>query len=244
MNARVKELVARDPTFRQKLLAVLAAASLLTGSLLFARSLAPQPRPVLHPLERPCLIIDPGHGGVDGGAVAYNGIRESDLNLSISLKLRDLADFFGCACVMTRSEDVTRSDGDRYSEHRDLECRAEQVNQVGNGVLISIHQNTFPTSQPTGAQILYGPGQESRRLGEMAHSALISALQPENRRVAAPAPAELYLTSHVNCPAILVECGFLSNLSDLQKLCDDCYQSSLASVLISSFLQYSAQPSI
>lgn len=231
-----------DPYRRRRAAAVLAALLLLTVSLLISRSLAPKRLPVVLQRERPCLVIDPGHGGPDGGAVAPNGVKESDLNLSIALKLRDLASFFGCSCSLTREDDSTKSDGPSYSEHEDLVRRSELANGVEDGVLISIHQNTFPTSQPSGAQVLYGRDPESRRLGELAHAALVSALQPENRRVAAPAPAALYLTSHVNCPVILVECGFLSNLDDLRQLCGEDYQRALAAVLLSSFLQYTAQP--
>ena len=79
---------------------------------------------------------------------------------------------------------------------------------MGGGLLISIHQNCFPTSQPSGAQVLYAPGEESRRLGELTQGDIVSSLQPENRRVAEPASPGLYLTTHVSCPMVLVECGF------------------------------------
>lgn len=228
----------------QRGLAVLSAIILLTGSLWFASTMDPGLLPVVRTLERPCLVIDPGHGGIDGGAVAYNGVKESELNLSIALKLRDLAAFAGCACVMTREDDTTRSDGPNYSEHEDLVRRTETVNGVQNGVLISIHQNCFPTSQPSGAQVMYASGEDSRRLGESVQTCILSTLEPENRRVAGPAPKNLYLTAHASCPAVLVECGFLSNFSDLQRLCDDRYQSSFAMVLLSAFLQYSSAPTI
>lgn len=190
------------------------------------------------------LIVDPGHGGIDGGAIAYDGTKESDLNLSIALKLRALCDFCGVDCVLTRSDDSRRTDILHYSEHEDLVHRADLIDAVPNGVLISIHQNTYPSSQPWGAQVLYAQGEESRRFGELCHGLLLSALQPENRRVAEPAPKSLYITSTVRCPAILVECGFLSNLSDLEHLKDDHYQSALAAVLLSAYFQYDSQKSL
>ncbi len=244
MKQQSSAAAARDPYSRQRLAAVMLAVFILISSLLISRALAPERVPVVRQRERPCLIVDPGHGGPDGGALAYNGVKESDLNLSISLKLRDLAAFYGCPCILTREDDSTKSDGPAYSEHEDLVRRTELANGKEGAVLISIHQNTFPTSQPSGAQVLYGVGPESRRLGELTHAGILSALQPENRRVAAPASSGLYLASHVNCPFILVECGFLTNLSDLQQLCDGNYQSELAAVLLSSFLQYSAQPNV
>ncbi len=226
------------PFRRQRILAVLSSVLLLIGSLYFARWMLPEREPALAELKRPVLLIDPGHGGYDGGAIAYNGVKESDLNLSIALKMQDLAAFYGLSAVMTRQDDSPRTDTASYSEHEDLVYRADLANSLSSCILFSIHQNTFPTSQPSGAQILYGPDAESRRLGELTHRNLINGIQPENRRVAAPAPKELFLTSHVNCPVILVECGFLSNLSDLQRLCDGRYQSSLAAALMGSYLQF------
>lgn len=225
---------------RQRMLAVFAALAMLLGSLWFARTMAPRRESVALLYQASCLVIDPGHGGLDGGAIAYNGVKESDLNLEIGLKLRDLAAFCGVETQMTRQDDLPRTAAQDYSEHEDLVYRANFAGQIPNAVLISIHQNTFPTSQPSGAQVLYGPDAESRKLGELTHRNLIDGLQPQNRRVAEPAPKSLYLTAHVQCPVILVECGFLSNLSDLQLLSDPNYQRSLAAVLLASYLQYTA----
>ena len=139
---------------------------------------------------------------------------------------------------MTRNDDSSRTDLASYSEHEDLVYRTELINAVPHGVLISIHQNYFPTSQPSGAQVLYAAGESSRALGEKTHAELVSYLQPDNRRLAEPAPEKLYITSHVRCPAILVECGFLSNLTDLKNLEDDGYQTSLSLVLFHAYLGY------
>lgn len=231
-----------DPYRLRRRAAVLAAVAILLGALLIARSLSPEPLAVSGSAQQVSLILDPGHGGLDGGAIAYDGTKESDLNLSIALKLRDLAAFYGIPVYMTREDDSPRTDAQSYSEHEDLVFRAEQINAVGGGLCISIHQNFFPTSQPSGAQVLYAATPESRRLGELTQGAIVSSLQPENRRVAEPASPGLYLTSHVSCPMVLVECGFLSNLSDLQKLCRAEYQSSLAVTLLYACLQYTNSP--
>ncbi len=186
----------------------------------------------------PCLVIDPGHGGIDGGAIAFNGVKESDINLAIGLKLRSLADFMGLRNVMTREGTQQQTEYDRYSEHEDLMQRTELINSVPNGVLISIHQNFYPTSQPSGAEILYAPGEKSRVLGEITQKILVSLLQPGNRRVAGPAAKNLYVPSHISCPGILAECGFLSNITDLELLMQDRYQTSLAAVLLLSYMQF------
>lgn len=240
MRSEMHERTGRDPWRKQRVLTLLAAILLLVVAFVLARMEAPAVEPTLAAVSRPCLIIDPGHGGIDGGALAYNGVKESDLNLAIALKLRDLASFYGCETVMTREDDSRRTDILSYSEHEDLVHRAELVNQVPEGLLISIHQNCFPTSQPSGAQVLYGPGEESRRWGELTHRLILTALQPENRRVAEPASPGLYLTSHVDHPAILVECGFLSNFTDLQLLSGEDYQKAFAAALLGAYLQYTA----
>ena len=139
---------------------------------------------------------------------------------------------------MTRQDDGSRSGPERYSEHEDLVSRADFVNASENPVLISIHQNCYPTGQPSGPQVLYAATESSESLGKLTHQNLIGCLYPGNRRVAEPASRKLYVLNHVSCPAILVECGFLSNLSDLGKLSDSSYQTTLSAVLMASYLQY------
>ena len=241
MEAERKQDCTVDPYRRQRLLVLLTALVLLIGALHAANIFRRESYSVFHPQSRPCLVLDPGHGGIDGGAIAYDGTKESDLNLAIALKLRDLASFYGCDTEMTRSDDSRRTDFMGYSEHEDLVFRVNLINQVPNGVLFSIHQNYYPSSQPRGAQVLYAAGEESKRLGELTHSLLLRSLQPENRRVAQPAGKELYITAHAVCPAVLVECGFLSNFDDLQQLRSDLYQTKLAAVLLTAFLQYTEQ---
>ena len=184
------------------------------------------------------LVIDAGHGGIDCGALGGDGTRESDLNLAIALKLRALAELYGQDNLMIRQDDSTKSDTEVYSEHRDLECRTELTNTARNPVYISIHQNTYPTGQPSGPQVIYARAEGSRELGTLTHTNLLRSLYPECRRVAEPAEKRLYVLSHVSCPAILVECGFMSNLIDLQHLKDSSFQTGLAAVLLGSFLQY------
>ena len=184
------------------------------------------------------LVIDAGDGGIDCGALGLDGTRESDLNLAIALKLRALAELYGQDNLMIRQDDSTKSDTESYSEHRDLECRTELTNSARNPVYISIHQNTYPTGQPSGPQVIYAAAEGSRDLGALTHANLLRSLYPDCRRVAEPATRRLYVLSHVNCPAILVECGFLSNMIDLERLKDSSFQTGLAAVLMGSFLQF------
>ena len=220
--------------------ALLVLAILLIAAV-FISILGPKTEPAAHVAggrEISTLVIDPGHGGIDGGAVGADGTKESESNLAIALKLRALAEFYALENTMTRQDDSSRSDAQRYSEHEDLVSRADLVNATENPVLISIHQNCYPTGQPSGPQVLYAATETSESLGKLTHQNLIGCLYPGNRRVAEPASKKLYLLNHVSCPAILVEGGFLSNLSDLGKLSDSSYQTMLSTVLMASYLQY------
>ena len=184
------------------------------------------------------LVIDPGHGGIDGGAISAEGIKESDINLAIAIRLEKILVFLGQPVRLTRSDDSCKTDFSNYSEHEDLEERTSFINGTPGAILISIHQNDFLTSQPSGSQVLYASTPGSEELGKRCHQNLISSLDPENRRVAEPAPKALYITSHVTCPAVLVECGFMSNNFDVQKLCRGEYQCAIALILSASLLQY------
>ena len=191
--------------------------------------------------DGPVLIIDPGHGGADGGAQAADGSVESALNLSVAKKLNALAGLFGVETVMTReSEDIAYPDGaDSIAgmKRADQHARAELIASVPDGVLISIHQNYYPDERPSGAVVLYAAAEGSRELGEAAQSLLVEKLDSSNRRVAAPVDDEVYLMRSAECPAILVECGFMSNPAELEKLKSGSYQFKIAAVLLSAYLQ-------
>ena len=113
------------------------------------------------------LVIDAGHGGIDGGAISDDGTKESDINLAIALRLDSIVRFCGQKTVMTRLDDSLKTDMISYSEHKDLESRAAMINNTANAVLISIHQNDYPTAQPKGAQVLYSSHEGSERLGKL-----------------------------------------------------------------------------
>lgn len=186
----------------------------------------------------PTLVIDAGHGGFDGGAISDDGTKESDINLAIALRLESIVRFCGQRTVMTRWDDSKKTDLISYSEHEDLKARVELANSTEHPILISIHQNYYPTAQPKGAQVLYSGFRGSEELGKLIQSNLVSQLDPENRRLAAPAPSELYLTANTRCPAILLECGFMSNNFEVLKLKDSTYQNALAVVVAASYLTY------
>ena len=190
------------------------------------------------------LVLDPGHGGFDGGAVSDDGTRESDLNLSIAGKTRLIAELLGQKTIMTRENDSARTDFASYSEHEDLVHRVKIINQTPGAVLMSIHQNTFPSSRPRGPQVLYASDDVSRQMGCFFQELLASCLLPESRRVAAPAGREIYILNHVRCPAILVECGFLSHPEEAAALEKAEYQKKLAVILAGGFLKFTGDESV
>ena len=195
-------------------------------------------KPVLNQNSRSTLVLDAGHGGIDGGAISDSGLKESDINLQIALKTEALVRFLGINTVMTRETDTDNSDNKAYSEHDNLVQRAKLANSTENAVLISIHQNKFPSAVVSGAEVMYSDNDDSKALGLITQDNLVTLLDSSNRRVARPAPKELLLTSSVECPTILVECGFMSNPQEVQKLASNDYQLKLAAILAGSYIQF------
>ena len=223
---------------------VLAAALLLTaltirldrGGEEAVPTLAGPPR-----LQGTTVVIDAGHGGEDGGAVSSAGTVESGLNLAIALRLDAVLALYGVDTVLLRTEDVSLHDPDaqtlREKKASDLRNRAEMVEAIPNALLVSIHQNTYAgSSRYRGAQVFYADAESSGALAEHAQSILRQALDPENTRQAAKLPGAVYLMDHITCPAILVECGFLSNPEEDTLLRTTGYQTKLASALASALL--------
>jgi N-acetylmuramoyl-L-alanine amidase len=186
-------------------------------------------------------VIDPGHGGEDGGAVADGGIVESKINLDISIRLKHLFCLIGTGPVMVRESDISLHDKDadtlRRKKVSDLKNRVALVNSVDDAFLISIHQNSYPESRYRGAHVFYS-SEESKPLAEMLQKRLRDLLDPGNRREAKKVPSSVYLMKHVSCPAILVECGFLTNPQELQLLRDPKYQKKLALVIAATYLDF------
>ena len=190
----------------------------------------------------PCLVIDAGHGGLDGGAVSTEGQKESEINLAIASDLFDLCRFLGLDCRMTRETEELdyppEAKSVREKKVWDLQRRAAFINGMHNAILLSIHQNQYPDTRPSGTQVIYAATDGSREFASLTHESLRRLLCPESRRVPVPAGNGIYLLNNVDCDAILVECGFLSNPAEVQKLRSAEYQRKIASILCASFLEY------
>lgn len=224
----------------KRLIKIVLIVALLAAAAVFVKIFVSNGglKPVINQNSRSTLVLDAGHGGIDGGAISDSGLKESDINLQIALKTEALVRFLGIDTVMTRETDTNNSDNKAYSEHDNLVQRAKLANSTENAVLISIHQNKFPSAVVSGAEVMYSDNDDSKALGLITQDNLVTLLDSSNRRVARPAPKELLLTSSVECPTILVECGFMSNPQEVQKLASNDYQLKLAAILAGSYIQF------
>ena len=185
------------------------------------------------------ILLDAGHGGEDGGAVGVGGIIEKDINLSITLKTAAFLEFLGYNVEFTRKTDtMTCDDGLKTLRQRkvsDIKNRLEQMEKSNCICVISIHQNIFG-GDAHGAQVFYSvENPQSKLLAKSIQSGIVSLIQPENKRVIKQATKDIYILYHTTKPAVLVECGFISNSGEAAMLSDDAYQNKVAfAVAISS----------
>lgn len=225
---------------------VLLAGALLGTVVLLALAISrlnniakPVMEPALFGRAQP-LVLDAGHGGEDGGAVSITGVPESRFNLAIVLKLRDVLGMYGVDPILLREEDISLHNSSantlREKKRSDLENRVSAIEEVEGGTLLSIHQNTYPSSRYHGTHVFYAPTQGSQDLAEHFQNSIKAALQADNERVAKQIPDTVYIMNHITCPAILIECGFLTNPEEEALLRDENYQRKLAAVVAGAWL--------
>jgi len=188
-------------------------------------------------------LANSAHGGFDGGAVANDGTVEKDINLEISLILCDFLRAGGYDVILTRQSDVSTDDveTDRISTRKksDLKNRLELMKDYEDAVFVSIHLNKFTTSAANGSQIFYSDNcEESKILGEHIQKKIVSMLQPYNTRVNKKATSSTYILYNATIPAVLVECGFLSNSAELKKLKNKEYQTQMAFCIFCGINEY------
>lgn len=183
--------------------------------------------------NRTVIIIDAGHGGIDGGATSCTGIPESHINLQISLRLNDLVQLLGFETKMIRKTDTSvYTEGNTIAAQKvsDLKQRVKLVNETKNAVLVSVHQNTFLDSRYSGAQVFYANDDTSRELAKVMQAELISNLNPGSKRQCKSSDG-IYLMQNIQRPGVLIECGFLSNPEEEANLLTAEYQKQIASVV-------------
>ena len=187
------------------------------------------------------LIIDPGHGGADGGAISLTGVHESEINLEIALRLEALAALYGIPTQMTRrTADLNYPEGAttiRAKKVADTKARVELINAAENAVVISIHQNTYDGAGVSGPQVLFARTDASEEFAVNIQSALTHALGLDRPRIPVKVPRGVYIMNHIDTPAILVECGFLSNPAEEALLRTADYQLRLAAAMLAGYIQ-------
>ena len=193
--------------------------------------------------DLPIIIIDAGHGEFDGGAVANDSTLEKDINLAISLKLQKIMVMNGYKVIMTRTTDKATD----YSEAtdiksrkvKDMKNRLKLMNETENAIFISIHLNKFSASSAKGAQVFYAPNSVgSKELGDSIQKSIIQLLQKDNNRAIKQGNKSTFLLYYAEKPAVIVECGFLSNEEELILLKDEQYQNKMAFSIFCGVLNY------
>lgn len=182
------------------------------------------------------VIIDAGHGGIDGGATSCTGVLESAVNLEIALRLENVMHLLGYKTVMIRTTDRSiYASGTTIAAQKvsDLRERVRIVNETDGGVLISIHQNTFSDSRYGGAQVFYAGNEDSKELASALQKEWISTLNPDSHRSAKKGEG-IYLLQNITNPGVLVECGFLSNPKEEALLRSHDYQKKMCCVIAST----------
>lgn len=195
------------------------------------------------PITQKTVIVDAGHGGDDGGAIGIDGTVEKDINLDIALKLEKILKFYGFNVIMTRTQDVMTCDDGldslRKRKISDIHNRFELMRKNPDAIFISVHQNKFEDSSQHGTQVFYsGNDERSKELAEAIQTSVTLTLQRKNDRVVKKSGSGIYLLYHAKIPAVLVECGFISNPDEVKKLKDESYRMKLAILIADGLLKY------
>ena len=191
----------------------------------------------------PVIIIDAGHGGEDGGAIGVDGTNEKDINLEISLKLNDILTVMGYKTRMVRITDVSihneNSNTLREKKVSDIRNRAAIMEEYENCFYVSVHQNKYEDSRIWGAQTFYSPNDEaSKTLAQFIQTSIATELQPDNKRLIKESGTSIYVLYNATKPAVMVECGFISNPNELSQLKTEEYQSKMAFSIMSGIINY------
>ena len=190
-------------------------------------------------LSRKTIVLDAGHGGKDSGTSASDGTLEKDINLGIVLNLYDFLRFAGINAVTIRNNDSECYPPKSDTSRSDLYNRLDFVNNIDNSILVSIHQNHFEDTSEWGMQVWYTANEEtSKILADNILDISKSFLQPENQRINKPSDNSYYILYQASVPSVMVECGFMSNPEENNKLKNDKYQKQLSYTILMGINKY------
>ncbi|MGI6030319.1 MAG: N-acetylmuramoyl-L-alanine amidase [Eubacteriales bacterium] len=189
------------------------------------------------------VVLDPGHGGLDGGAQSPGGLVEGDVTIAIAQRVQELLELSGVKVVATRQPGEALHDPEaptlKEKKMSDLKKRVELTREHPEALLVSIHLNSFPDPEEKGAQVFYKGGDPaSQQLGQLAQQTMAEVLAPDNRRKAAEIPTTVYLMRNIDNTAALFECGFLSNPEEEALLGTEEYQEKVAFAVWLSLMRY------
>ncbi|MDY5576204.1 MAG: N-acetylmuramoyl-L-alanine amidase CwlD [Lachnospiraceae bacterium] len=189
--------------------------------------------------EKKVVLLDAGHGGVDPGKIAVTGVKEKDINLQIALKTEKLLKKAGYEVVMTRESDSgLYEESDSNKKIADMKKRCLMAEESHADILVSIHQNSYQSEGVKGAQVFYySHSEEGKKLAEILQEKFKENVDPENGRMA-KANDSYYILLNVKCPAVIAECGFLSNYQEAELLEDEKYQEKVAKALTEGIVSY------
>lgn len=189
--------------------------------------------------EKRCVVIDAGHGGDDPGKVGINGANEKDVNLRIAELVKGFLKANDIEVVMTRESDEGLYDsGASNKKVQDMKKRIEMIDEAAPLLTVSIHQNSYPEEYVHGAQVFYYTGSvQGQQLAEYIQDQLVERADPENKR-RIKANDSYYLLKKTDVPIVIVECGFLSNSAEAEKLCTPEYQERVAWAIHMGIMQY------
>ncbi|MCM1186207.1 MAG: N-acetylmuramoyl-L-alanine amidase [Lachnoclostridium sp.] len=193
----------------------------------------------LNEKECKCVVVDAGHGGIDPGKVGINGALEKDINLEIALLVRQYLEADDIKVVMTRETgDGLYDENTDNKKVQDMKRRVAMIDETAPDVTVSIHQNSYPEEYVHGAQVFYYTGsKEGQRLAEIIQTQLAEKADKENKRQI-KANDSYYLLKKTGVPIVIVECGFLSNRAEAEKLGNKDYQKELAWAIHLGIVQY------
>lgn len=226
---------------QQKLLTMVMGGLLVVSMLVVAKEAASYAvsKQAIAEDNRFCVVIDAGHGGDDPGKVGINGALEKDINLKIANLVRQFLEADDVRVVMTREDENGLYDADAPNKKvQDMKRRIALIDEAAPRVTVSIHQNSYPEEYVHGAQVFFYTGSaEGQRLAETIQKRLIEGVDPENNRQV-KANDSYYLLKKTGTPIVIVECGFLSNQAEADKLTTDLYQEKVAWEIHMGILQY------
>ena len=221
---------------------LLGAVTLLSwqaGSLAASGVLTVQSREGTAETARLVVVIDPGHGGKDPGKVGVNGQLEKDINLAITLKLKEYLEQSDVEVILTRDDDKgLYKSSDSSKKMADMKQRCQTIAETDPDIVVSVHQNSYHQEAISGGQVFYYKGSEKgKKLAEKIQKRFDYVLGEKNTRLA-KANDNYYLLLHVKCPIVIVECGFLSNWSESKMLNSEDYQDRVAWTIHMGIMEY------